>query len=376
MRARLHTAAVDGVVHGGTGAGPPPRFDFSTNANALGPDPLVVEALADVDPGPYPDPAYTRLRERLAAAHGRHPDDVAVGAGASELIARIVAVTGGPVLTLTPTFGEYRHAAACAGEAVVETPDPEAFLAALPRAAVAFLCEPNSPDGTVHDAAFLHAVEAQAAAGGCVLALDLAYAPLSERPVTAPPTAWTVHSPNKAHGVTGVRAGYILAPGAGAARLRRRAPSWILSSYGEALLGVAASDAGRRWVAGTRPTLWAWRDDLAAELRPRGMAVTVGAANFLLADTSAYGQASTVAAHLSRWGVRVRDATSFGLPDHVRLRAHAPDAVGALLDALDDIIEDGDNRLLDGRSGPVSDDPGGTGRPGSPTSNPTIQDTT
>ena len=332
------------IVHGGTAAGPPPRFDFSTNANALGPSPPVLEALRDVDPGPYPDPSYTGLRERLAAAHDRSPEEVVVGAGASELIARLVATVGGPVALLAPTFGEYRHAAEAAGAAVIETTAASGLLDALPQARLAFWCQPNNPDGTVADAELLDDAARRAQTAGCALVLDLAYAPLSEVPITVPAPAWTLHSPNKAHGVTGVRAGYLLAPVPAATALRQRAPSWIVSSYGQALLRVAATDEGLRWVAETRPTLWAWRDDLARRLRYRGFTVRSGVANFLLTDTAGLGPASKVADRLAEWGVRVRDATSFGLPRHLRLRAHAPDAVGALLDALDALDAGRDNQ--------------------------------
>jgi histidinol-phosphate aminotransferase len=315
-------------VHGGTDAQPPPRFDFSTNANALGPSPIAVAALRAADPAAYPDPDYTGLRVALADWHDRRPEEIVVGAGACELIHRAVRTTGGPVVLLEPTFGEYRYAAEVAGAPVRVARDLDTWLRLLPGAALAFLCVPNSPDGSVADPTTLADAAADA---GCRLVIDLAYHPLSQVRPSPPAHAWQLWAPNKAHGVTGVRAAYLVTD-AEAARRLRRAPSWILSTHGEAFLATLPSVAARRWVADTRATLWRWRDQLADRLRAADVAVTVGAANFLLAHV---GDAAGTTARLRRDGIRVRDATSFGLPGALRLSAQPPPAQQALLAALE-----------------------------------------
>jgi len=314
-------------AHGGTDAGPPPRFDFSTNANALGPSPVAVAALRAADPAAYPDPGYTGLRAALADRHGRRPDEIVVGAGASELIHRAVRTAGGPVVVEEHTFGEYRYAAEVAGAPVRVARDPDAWLRLLRGAALAFLCVPNNPDGSVADPTALADAAAEA---GCRLVIDLAYHPLSQVRPPPPAHAWQLWAPNKAHGVPGVRAAYLATDAASAARLRR-APSWVLSSHGEAFLAAQAQRAARRWVADTRATLWRWRDQLADRLQAADVPVTVGAANYLLAHV---GDAAGAAARLRRDGIRVRDATSFGLPGALRLSAQPPPAQDALLAAL------------------------------------------
>ncbi len=39
-------------IHGGPDGGPEPLYDFSTNANALGPNPVVLEHIQAKDPSP------------------------------------------------------------------------------------------------------------------------------------------------------------------------------------------------------------------------------------------------------------------------------------------------------------------------------------
>ncbi|MFP5252172.1 MAG: aminotransferase class I/II-fold pyridoxal phosphate-dependent enzyme [Actinomycetes bacterium] len=321
------------VPHGGTDAGPPPRVDASTNANPLGPSPAARAALAAVDLGPYPDPDATAVRAALAVHHGLDPDGVVVGAGATELVDRLVRVVGGPVLTEAETFGEYAGAAARHGYGVVRADGPEAFLAALDDAAVAFVPSPGSPDGRVRDAAWCDAVAERAAATGTVLVWDLAYAPLADVPVPLPAGAVALHAPNKAHGCTGIRAGWLAAPAALAGRLRDAEVTWVTSALGLAFLAATATPDADAWVAGCLPTLRAWRDHLAAGLTDLGLAVAPSDAPFVTVDVG--DDAPAVAARLrERHGVKVRDTTSMGRPGAWRVAARPPEEMNLLLAAV------------------------------------------
>jgi len=324
------------VVHGGTDSLPPPRFDFSTNANALGPSPPILTAVRRADPSVYPDPAYTALRARIAARHGVSPGEVVVGAGASELIQRIVRGFPGSVLTLRTTFGEYAAAAAAEGRPVRRVDDLDTMADLASRAGVVFVCAPNNPTGEVPTAGQLAAVRA-AAPPPVPCVLDLAYAPLSRVPVPPVPGWWTLHSPTKAHGVTGIRAAYLLADPAGAARLDDLAASWIVSTGGVAFLDAATGGEAEAWVAATAPILWGWRELLAGRLAALGAEVREGAANFLVAGLADAGIAERLR---TRHGIAVRDATSLGLPGMIRLSAQPPPAVDALSDALTDALGD------------------------------------
>ncbi len=320
------------MIHGGTDGGAVPRFDFSTNANALGPNPILAEALRGVDPGPYPDPAYRSLRAIIADRHAVDDSEVVVGAGASELIQRAVRATTGPILTVASSFGEYARVARMEGRTLLLASDLSEMAALAPEAGCLFVCSPNNPDGRIAGRDALDAIRT-AAPRRAAAVLDLAYAPLSEEPVPVPPGWWQLHAPNKAHGMTGVRAAHLLADPEGAGRLRELAASWIVSAHGVTFLeGVCAPQASA-WVDSTRRILWEWRDLLAGRLRGVGIDVEVGAANFLLARV---GDASRIAGTLRRrHGIGVRDATSFGLADHLRLSAQPPAAIDALSSSLE-----------------------------------------
>ncbi|MGC8905173.1 pyridoxal phosphate-dependent aminotransferase [Thermus sp.] len=318
-------------IHGGTDEGPEPLYDFSTNANALGPNPVILERLKAVDPSRYPDPLYRRLRAALAEAHGVRPEQVAVGTGTSELIHRLARWTylRGPILFLPPTFSEYARAARALDLPLWEAESPEAFLELLPRSSLAFLCVPNNPTGEVYP--FLE--EAARRAGGA-LVLDLAYYDLMESPPPLPQGAFRLYSPNKAHGLTGVRAGYLLAP-LDLTHFQNLAPSWPLSVYGEALLQAHLDPEARAWLEESKRELLRLRRLLAQGLRDLGLEVRESPANFLLVRV---GKATEVARALRERGLKVRDATSFGLPEWLRLSAQREEAIGALLLALEEVL--------------------------------------
>lgn len=318
-------------IHGGPDGQAEPLYDFSTNANAFGPNPVLLARIRQADLSRYPDPLYTRLRERLAAHHQVAPEGVAVGAGASELIFRLVLHFKGPVLLLPPTFGEYARAALVHGVPLLLARDGEEFLELLPKAALAFLALPNNPTGEVYPWAFEAALRAER--HGVLLVFDLAYYPLLESPFPLP-KGLHLHAPNKAHGLTGVRAGYLLAP-FDLTPFQQKAFSWPLSPYGVAFLEGTLAQEAQAWLERTKPLLHAQRRRLAEGLRGLGLEVWESPANFLLVRV---GESSRVAQALRARGIRVRDAASFGLRGWLRLSAQKEEAQRALLQTLKEVI--------------------------------------
>lgn len=319
-------------VHGGTDSALEPRYDFSSNANPLGPCPAVLEAVRSADVTRYPDPLYARLRASLASHHGVSPDRVVVGAGASELILRLIHRSTGAVQQLAPTFGEYARGALLGGRKLVSVQTAAAFLRAQSRhPGIGFICWPNNPTG---ERCSLDFVCAAAAAGPLVV--DLAYAAMCECAALADieaagAGAFRLYSPNKAHGLTGVRGAYVITPRPDR-RLALQAPSWVIGRDAEAMLSACVQPGARMWLDGTIPRFAAWRRQLSRSLRETGLAVRESPTTFLMAHV---GNATRVTARLRQQRIRVRDATSFGLREWIRVSAQGPRAQRALLAALE-----------------------------------------
>lgn len=333
--------------HGGPDALGVPSHDFSTNANAAGPCPLALRAVQAADARHYPDATYTTLTVQLAAWHGVAPGRIVLGASGSELIQRLsVAVTllavatgaGAPCVWLpTHAYGDYARAAQAAG--LAGTDDPAA-------ATLLWACEPSSPLGQAE-----HGLADRVAAlrADQALVLDEAYAPLRLQgapslDAAARERVWRLISPNKALGLTGVRAAYAIAPREGAqallARVRALAPSWPVGAHGVALLQTWATVEAHDWIAASRDTLRGWKAQQIAALTALGWQIEPSETNFFIAAPARRtGAAATfdmqnLMDHLRARGIKLRDATSFGLPGQVRMAVVPPASQDALALAL------------------------------------------
>jgi histidinol-phosphate aminotransferase len=326
-------------IHGSTDAGPTPQFDFSSNGNALGPNPFVLNALREVDPTHYPDPEYTSVRQAIATWHRVDVRQVAVGAGSSELILRFMAWEPCPtkVLMFAHTFGEYARAAKIYDHTIVQVNDEAEFIAAIEDGCkLAFLCHPNNPTGKSYSDDFLETVSELAHQCDAIVVIDLAYRELiltaNIEPEDIPLRLWQIHSPGKAHGITGVRAGYLISPeGEVGDDFRDRTHSWVLSIHGEAFLRSCLTSESAQWLASQIPELRQWRNRFREELKKINLNMLDSDTNFGVVNVK---NAAIVTRKLREAGIRVRDCTSFGLPEYIRLSTQDPIARSALMRAL------------------------------------------
>jgi histidinol-phosphate aminotransferase len=196
-------------MHGGPDASGVAWHDFSTNGNAVGACPAVLAALRAADAAHYPDPSYTALRDRLAAFHGVTAERIVVAASASEFIHRIsaaVAQGGGHQVWLPAhSYGDYERAAQAWGLELLRAPE------SFDGVALHWCCEPSSPLGQAQVDLASHAD------AGSTCALDMAYEPLRLEGRASLDAAqrnrvWQLWTPNKAMGLTGIRAAYAIAP--------------------------------------------------------------------------------------------------------------------------------------------------------------------
>lgn len=335
------TPALPFVQHGGPDAQGAPRFDFSTNGNAAGPLPSVARAVALADRSRYPDPGYHALRERLAAYHAVDAERIVIAGSASEFIHRFtrVAASLGVLQAVVPVpgYGDYAAAAELAGIGTVV--DQPGTAHASSARDLRWITEPASPTGSTLAGVLATSIE-QCRAGGAIVTLDLAYQPLRLDGRALPAEAqraWQLWSPNKACGLTGVRAAYAIAPRgeeALAQAVRAHAPSWVVGADGVAMLSAFVAPAAQAELALCLQMLRAWRDALAAALREA--AWRVDDARSVTPFFVARAPAGVDLTALRGRGIKLRHTDSMGLPGWVRLSAQPPAATMALLEALAD----------------------------------------
>lgn len=315
-------------LHGGPDAQGVPRHDFSTNSHAAGPCPVALAAVQAADATRYPDAGYGDLRAQLAAFHGVAPERVLLAGSASEFIFRVtawVAQQGGRGVWLPPHhYGDYAAAALAWGLQRVERAE---------QAQLAWACDPSSPLGQAQPGLD------ELVAAAPVLVLDRAYEPLRLEGALALTQeqllrVWQLWTPNKALGLTGVRAAYVIAPlGAleAVAQLEALCPSWPVGAQGVAMLQAWTQDAVQAWLRDSLATLRAWKARQIGVCESLGWPCEPSLANYFCARPDLQGSELAVALQALRaQGIKLRDATSFGLPGRVRLGVLPPAAQDAL----------------------------------------------
>lgn len=326
-------------IHGGPDHHGVPLHDFSTNSNACGPCPFALAAVRQADASQYPDASYTALRARLADFHGVPVSRVLLAGSASEFIFRITALAaqqGGRSVWLPPhSYGDYAQAARAHRLAVVAQADD---------APLRWACDPSSPLGAAH------AGLGDLADGGAALSvLDRAYEPLRLDGALALTgaqlqTLWQLWTPNKALGLTGVRAAYVIAPPGSedaVMQLETLAASWPVGAHGVAMLQAWATSDVQAWLAQSLHTLREWKARQLALCEALGWTCLPSDANFFCARP-AWPQAATLPQALTRLrahGIKLRDTASFGLPGHVRVSVQPPQAQDALHNAWQHIVK-------------------------------------
>lgn len=300
MSARAPGAAPPPGPHGGDGArvaaalGVPlgEVLDLSASLNPVAPDPVPVVAAHLGAVGRYPDPAPASAA--LAAAMGVEPAHLLLTNGGAEAIALLGAAIGGRVDE--PDFSLYPRTGG-------------------PR----WRSNPHNPLGTL------------AGPGERAQVWDEAFWPLATGTWSRGDHlrgAVVVGSLTKLLACPGLRLGYLLCADAGlVGRLRAAQPGWAVNGLAaEALPALLAPVDLPAWAGAVA----ALRDELAGELRSRGLAVRAAAAPWVLV-----GRSAGLRDALARRAVVVRDCSSFGMPGTHRIAVPDDEGRRRLLAALD-----------------------------------------
>jgi len=306
-------------------------IDFSVNSNPFGPPPAVTKALAEVAIDRYPDSEAIELRRALATKLGVTTNNILVGNGSIELV-RLVALAylekGDLVLIPQPTFGEYEVACRLAGARLLK---PWAEREVNFRIRVAglihlirqhqpkaiFLSNPNNPTGQ-----YLSKEEVEElidTAKDSLVVIDEAY-------INFVDDGWCsinlikkgnlllLRSMTKDYALAGLRLGYVVAEESIISSLRQVQSPWSVNVVAQRAGLLALKE--ERYFEACRNGICEARNFLVTGLTSLGLHPLPSQCNFFLLEV---GGAKQFRQALLEKGILVRDCTSFGLPEYIRL---------------------------------------------------------
>ena len=320
------------------GLKPEDLLDFSASISPIGPPEGVWEAIRSVDLSAYPDPECLELREAICrhlSTSSREVimEQVLVGNGSTEifhLLTRVYLSKDSTAMLLTPTYGEYEGACRLAGAQILNL---EADLAgdfrwdigaatdivSAEKPDLIFVCNPNNPTGVYLDRDEVETLAGAARDAGSLLVLDEAYLSFVKDPwdslaLLDRAGVMLVRSMTKDYAQTALRLGYALASEDVVSRLRDYQPDWSVNGLAQKAGVSALEDAG--YIPRAREAVFRAKEYLSNELGALGLNVPRSEANFILVKV---GDAAKWRSLLLSKGMVVRDCTSFGLPEYVRL---------------------------------------------------------
>ena len=335
------------------GLTPEDVLDFSVSSNPF-PPPRVRKVFNTAAIDRYPDSETTELRQRLSERLGIAPNNILVGNGSTELI-RIIALTyfrqGDCVLILEPTFGEYEVACQIVGAGVLKqraraednfVPKTEETTSLIRQHSPkgVFICNPNSPTGS-----YLSRQEVETILGGGENSLFI----LDEAFVTFAEESWSsiglicrdnviiVRSMTKDYGLAGLRLGYVLAHEEIIESLHRVRPPWHVNVMAQKAGVAALEDAD--YLERCKQQVRQAKQFLMDELSRLGFTLVPSKANFFLVMV---GDAKVFRAALLKHGIVVRDCSSFGLPEYIRIAPRAMPECQKLIAAIEALKREGE----------------------------------
>ena len=303
----------------------------------------------DTDPGEMdyviPTDGDPALRETVAARYGRHADEVVFTCGAQEanLLAFLALVDAGDhAVAVTPTYQSLHSLPASFGSVTRVSLDPPTWEldvdavvdAVRPETSVVVLNEPNNPTGRYHDEATLRAVYDAAADADAHLLCDEVYRGLAADPLppaaSLGPRGVSTSSLSKAHGLAGLRFGWLAGDEAVVERARRWKDYVTISPplFGQHVARQVLEDADREAAVlrESRELAATNRELVAAFVSDHGLDWhdPVGVNGFVTVPDGFESGEAFCRAVVEEAGVVLAPGDAFGVPDRFRIGFGAP----------------------------------------------------
>lgn len=318
------------VTHGGKILETRRRFgsellDVSASMNPFVPQFSCAYDTADL--ACYPDDTYAALKEKIGHVFSRTTDEICVGNGSAELIRVFCSMTmqvGTRCRIDMPTFGEYGLSAQLAGATVVSNE----------KADVRFVCNPNNPTGVLLPREIMRGLLVESEEAGTRLFVDEAFMELA----AADESVADIHSDNlfvlrsitKCFSVPGIRFGFGFGPAELVEKIETARTPWTVNAFAEKYAMLAFDHYAE--LRDSAEKITAEREWYFTELAKLGLSFYPSQVNFITIQLPL--PAARAAEKMLESGILVRDCTSFGLSDCIRVSVETRDKNRRVLEAV------------------------------------------
>ena len=331
------------------GLDPDDMVKLASNENMYGPSPKAVEAIrgAAERMHSYPKASHADLVDELAELWDVTPEQVWLsngGDGALDCLARAMLDPGQDVLVPSPGFAYYAMSARYhhgeVNEYTLSKADDfaqtaDTVLKDYDGERIVYLTSPHNPTGAEFTTDAVRTIAEQTDEQTLVV-VDEAYGEFTGRPSKRPllsdrDDVALLRTFSKAYGLAGIRLGYAVVPDDWADAYARINTPFSASELA-CRAGLAALDDDEHVERSVDTAAWA-RQYLSAEL---DAPTWDSAGNFILAEV---GDASAVADAAQERGVIIRDCSSFGLPECIRITCGTREDTERAVSVLNEVIE-------------------------------------
>ncbi len=318
---------------------------LNTNENPYSPSPRVYAALRyaiNSDLRLYPQPLSDSLRSVAASAYGVEPTNIIAGNGSDELLSILLRCFVGAhdrVAFPVPTYSLYDTLIAIQGGERAAVHYPEDFslpeTLAAQNAALTFVCNPNSPSGTLVS---LQDIDRLARAVSGILVVDEAYIDFaaSEGASVLPlirqlPNLVVLRTFSKSFSLAGMRIGLAFASEEIISGMMKVKDSYNLNRL--SMIAATAALKDMPWMVRNVRRIQQARAKLTRALVRMGFHVYPSHANFILARRKGRNQRGVYESLKSK-KILVRYFDATGLQDCLRISIGSPRDMRALVQAL------------------------------------------
>ncbi len=322
---------------------------LSSNENVLGPAPEALEILREEShrASVYPKASHTDLTEELAKRWALQPEQVWLSGGADgaiDCLSRAMIAPGDTVLVPDPGFAYYAMSARYLHGQVKSYPvarakesfqiTPENILTAYDNDRIIFVNTPHNPTGAEIGLEGIREL-AERTDEQTLIVVDEAYMEFSDRDTVIPligerEDVAILRTFSKAYGLAGLRIGYALVPESWAdvyAKIRTPFAAGEL-----ACRAALAALEDRQHLEKTLKMVQNARQFLHDQLETQ---TWHSGGNFVLAGAE---DAESITIRAQEKGVIIRDCTSFGLPDCIRITCGTQEMMERTVEVLNDFL--------------------------------------